>query len=80
MNQRILTTIAVLLCAVTLFSAGIAPAMAYAPPSGAGDVSVQREEVRIYYRMNDGVEQMRLWSITYQRWISDWVDVPEGWH
>lgn len=75
MKQRILRGAAALLCALVLFSTGIAPAHAYAPPSGGG-ASVQAEEVRIYYRVNDGVREMRIWSITYGRWLTDWVPCP----
>lgn len=29
-----------------------------------------------YYRINeDGVFQKRLWSYTYQKWLTDWIDV-----
>lgn len=79
MKRRILTAIAALACVITLFSAGIAPAMAYAPPSGEGDASIQSEQVRWFYRKNNGVDEMRLWSITYAYWRTDWVPVPEGW-
>lgn len=79
MKRRILTTIVALLCAFTVITSTIAPAMAYAPPSGEGDISVQAEQVCWYYRTNNGVEEMRLWSITKARWITDWVPVPDGW-
>ena len=79
MKKRILTVIAILLCAFTLFSTGIAPAMAYAPPSGEGTVSTQGEEVHIYYRDNNGVIEMRVWSLTYGYWMTDWIPVPDGW-
>lgn len=75
MKQRILKGAAALLCALTLISTGITPVHAYAPPSGDGDAVIQAEEIRIYYRWNDGVREMRIWSLTYQRWITDWVPV-----
>lgn len=75
MKQRILRGVAALMCVLTLFATGIAPAHAYAPPSGEGDAVVQAEEVRIYYRTNHGVEEMRIWSLTYQRWLTGWVPV-----
>lgn len=78
MKQRILTTFLALLCAFTLISTGIAPAMAYAPPSG-GDASIQAEEVVWFYRNNNGVDEMRLWSLTYMYWKTAWIPVPEGW-
>lgn len=76
MKQRILKGIAALLCVLTLFSTGIAPAHAYAPPSGEGDAAIQAEEVRIYYRTRDGVEEMRIWSVTYGYWLTPWFPCP----
>lgn len=80
MKRRIMTAAAAVLCALMVFSAGLAPAHAYAPPSGEGDAVVQSEEVRVYYRLNDGVYEMRIWSLTRQVWMTDWVPVPEGWN
>lgn len=76
MKRRILRGVAALLCALTLFSTGIVSAHAYAPPSGEGDAVIQAEEIRIYYRWNDGVREMRIWSVTYGRWKTAWVPCP----
>lgn len=38
-------------------------------------VEPRAEEVRWYYRIVDGVKQMRLWSITYGKWLTDWINV-----
>lgn len=78
MKKRILTGAAALLCAVTLFTAGVAPALASPPPSGdEGEISARYEEFRWYFRTNHGVEEMRLWSITRGVWVTDWVPVPD---
>lgn len=74
MKKRILTTSLALMCAFTLLAA---PARAYAPPENDSGISIQSETVRWYYRMNNGVLEMRLWSITYQKWLTDWVPCPE---
>lgn len=42
--------------------------------STAGYGSTRTEEVKWYYRTYNGVKQMRLWSLTYARWITDWID------
>lgn len=76
MKQRILTSIAALLCALTLFAAGVAPVCASEPPSDEGGISAQAEEFCWYFRMNHGVKEMRLWSITNQEWVTDWVPCP----
>lgn len=79
MKQRILTAALAVLCVLTLFASGIAPAHAYAPPTGGGDVEIQAEQVCVYYRTRDGVREMRIWSITYAEWVTDWIPVPDGW-
>lgn len=80
MKQRIVTAVAALLCAFTLFSAGIAPAHAYAPPSGEDVVSPQAEEIVVFYRNNNGVDEMRVWSLTRGIWLTDWVPIPDNWN
>lgn len=77
MKRCVLTAVAAVLFTLMLFSAGVAPAHAATPPSGDGGISTQAEEVRWYYRNNNGVEEMRLWSLTYQRWITDWFPCPD---
>lgn len=32
------------------------------------------EETMWYTRIKDGKLQKRLWSITYGRWLTDWID------
>ncbi len=75
-KQRILTTAVAVLCTLTLFVTGVAPTYASAPLSGEGDAVVLAEEFRWYYRMHNGVKEMRLWSITYGYWVTDWVPCP----
>lgn len=76
MKKYILTTVATLLCTLVLFSMSIAPAQAYAPPDDEGGAITYAETVRWYFRMNNGVKEMRLWSITDGRWLTDWVPCP----
>lgn len=72
MKKRILAIFIAVMCAVTLL---VAPVQAYAPPSGEGQAVTYSDTVRWYYRNNNGVMEMRLWSITQQRWLTDWVPV-----
>ncbi len=78
MKKRILTAVVAMCCALTLCSAGVAPAMASSLPSASNAIT-RAEEFRWYYRNNNGVEEMRLWSLTYQYWVTDWVPVPDDW-
>ena len=77
MKKRVLTAAVALLCALTLVSAGIAPAHAYVPSSGEDEAIVYAERVRWYYRTNHGVEEMRLWSVTRGIWLTDWFPCPD---
>lgn len=79
MKKRIRTAVAALLCVLTLCSAGLAPAYAAPPSDDEGGISAQFEEFRWYYRNNNGVEEMRLWSLTKGEWVTDWIPVPEDW-
>lgn len=72
MKKRVLAAIVALMCTVSLLAA---PVQAYAPPSGEDEAITYAERFRWYFRNNNGVEEMRLWSITYQRWVTDWVPV-----
>ena len=38
------------------------------------EVSPRIEEFKWYYRTYNGKQQKRLWSITEQKWVTDWID------
>ena len=40
----------------------------------SGD-STRAEETLWYFRVVNGILQMRLWSLTYGKWLTDWIDV-----
>lgn len=73
MKKRMLTVFLALMCVVTLLAT---PVQAYNPPSGEDQAITYTDTVRWYYRMNNGVKEMRLWSITYQKWLTDWIVDP----
>lgn len=70
--------IAVLLLSLSiLFAVSAVPAMASeVPPASVGQtVSPQTAENVWYERtLENGKKQKRLWSITYERWLTDWID------
>lgn len=37
--------------------------------------STRAEETIWYFRTINGIRQMRLWSITYRKWLTDWIDI-----
>lgn len=80
MKKRVLTLLMASLCALTLVSSALAPVMASPYTGEETSIETRAEQVRWYYRTNHGVEEMRLWSVTYGVWKTDWIPVPDGWH
>lgn len=39
------------------------------------DPPMRPEETVWYFRVHNGMNQMRLWSLTYGRWLTDWIDI-----
>jgi len=69
--------ISVLIC-LTLFgtvAAANIEAATYAVETETGEIQPRVEETRFYYKNVDGVLYMRLWSITYGKWLTDWIIV-----
>lgn len=72
---------ALLIVMVLLFSVAL-PAFAYAgymPSSGeekfsVTEISPRGEETVIYNRIFEGRLQYRIWSVTQQKWLTDWID------
>ena len=67
--------IALLIC-LTLFStvsAATIDAAAYTPDAGETEIQPRVEETKWYYKTVDGIMYMRLWSITYGKWLTDWI-------
>lgn len=72
-HKRLLT----LLLALLLLASLTLPALA-APAPGDGDPTAavtRAEQTKWYYRVQDGQLQKRLWSLTYEKWLTDWMPV-----
>ena len=41
------------------------------------EINPRAEETVWYVRYVNGKRQRRLWSITYEYWLTDWMDWPE---
>ncbi len=39
------------------------------------DGTTRQEETEWHFRTYLGRRQMRLWSITYEKWLTDWIDI-----
>ncbi len=66
--------ISVLIC-LTLFGTVLAAGSGAVcvPEAETSEVQPRTEEVRWYYKTVDGVMYMRLWSLTYGKWLTDWI-------
>ncbi|MCR5461259.1 MAG: hypothetical protein K6F51_15450 [Acetatifactor sp.] len=56
------------------------PVLANSPEGEGGEeftvVEGDRAEVfKWFYRNHNGMIQKRLWSLTYEYWVTDWIDV-----
>lgn len=60
-----------------VFSICSVPAFAAEPPATEPQATVEprTEEAVWYTRTYNGKLQKRLWSTTYQIWLTDWIDV-----
>ena len=55
----------------TIDSATVSPALV----QNVTENSTRAIETKWYYRTYNGVYQKRLWSLTDQKWLTDWIDV-----
>lgn len=69
--------LASILLALTLCLAMSIPAFAVAqkaaPQKSATEIEARAEVTQWRYRVYNGQNQKRLWSITYERWLTDWM-------
>lgn len=79
MKRIAVTAIAVMMSLLTVLPTSVAYAEESITPcaiSTEPGIEPQREQVKWYYRTNEnGVEEMRLWSLTYGRWMTGWIPV-----
>ena len=66
--------------AALILTFSIAPVSTAPSPTPVSTTEVagtaRAEETRWYFRTtSDGKNQMRLWSITYSRWLTDWITI-----
>jgi hypothetical protein len=56
------------------------PVMAEEASPDVGEVAIEKENTREeafiwIFRTYEGRRQKRLWSLTYQYWVTDWIDI-----
>lgn len=79
--KKIKSLLICFLLMLTAFSSALAvPAFAESAVSqaaaSASEISPLAEQTKTYYRTYNGRRQYRIWSITYQYWLTDWIDCP----
>lgn len=66
------------MAAVLLFGISAQAAPSVCPQDidmdAASLVEPKSEELKYYYRIYNGKWQYRIWSVTYGRWVTDWID------
>lgn len=67
-----LTLVVCITVAAPVLAADVQPSV---DTYGIEEIQPRIEETRWYFRTVDGVKQMRLWSITYGKWLTDWITV-----
>ena len=78
--KRFISLLLALMMCLSVSTAAFADV--YIPEAGgelvASDDSsepTRAEETCWYFRTVNGIRQMRLWSITYRKWLTDWIDI-----
>ena len=73
--KRIVTVIVLLVLLTSLLPLSV-NAAALSKETEIVEEEIQRaEQTQWYYRINNGIPEKRLWSITYQRWLTDWIPI-----
>ena len=79
MKKRLFLCLCVCMMALMFAVPVMAADVAVNEPASAVDyegVVPHNEVTQIFLRTYNGVLQMRVWSVTRGRWITDWMDVP----
>ena len=75
-GKRIVTIIVLLVLLTSLLPLSVNAAALQSKETELVEEEILRaEQTEWYYRINNGVLEKRLWSITYQRWLTDWIPV-----
>ncbi len=70
--------VSLLLALILVFSISVPAFAASDLPASENELSesaegTRAEQTRWYFRNNNGILEKRLWSLTYGRWLTDWI-------
>ena len=73
--KKIISVFLALILSLTFITSAFADSAPVEQIIAAEDSSIQprAEELMWYFRYNNGVPEKRLWSITYGKWLTDWI-------
>ena len=75
MKKMLHIMVITILLSINVLSANAAPNAVLSYAVSQEEISPMSEETVWYTRVNNGKLQRRLWSITYQKWLTEWEDV-----
>ena len=77
--KRLLVSVMLVLVMCVSLIGTVASAAEYTPApmaaSSDGEITPMAEETMWYFRNYNGQLQKRLWSITEEKWLTDWINV-----
>ena len=77
MKKIFLTVLVTILFSLNFYMPANASYNVAMPASIEAPVAPASEETVWYTRIYEGRMQVRLWSLTYQEWLTDWIDVED---
>ena len=75
MKKKVVTLALTVVMALSVFPMVGQASAIEEPVEVSQEVMTPRAEQRMYYyRIHNGVNQYRVWSITYNKWLTDWTN------
>ena len=74
MKKKLLRIALALVLLLNMVGGIPASAASEIPPESRETISLRAEQIEYVYRLVDGKFQYRIWSYTYARWLTDWID------
>lgn len=77
MKKKLMTLLLIMLMAFTFAIPAMATEVVVVPVEVTGEQTVtpHTEMTRAYFRTYRGQLQMRIWSMTNGRWLTDWINI-----
>lgn len=73
--KKLLTSVIAVILLFTLTFPTFAVGLPVSEQDTFESIVLRAEQTKWYYRVYNGKLQKRLWSETYAKWLTDWIDV-----